>query len=479
MGDSANQLQRTLDADLGTITSTGDALGAQVKTAETTATGVGGLAGELGLDGESAVAAEGRLGQVATRIQSVMADLEQLQAASVAAHDALSRAQDAFHQLPDASLSPLERAGLAATAVAGPIGLAGGAAGAAVLLGRKEAARESEADRALAALSNDLDSIAVTPAGRDSGFEALDTTSHDPATGGSTPGGTGVRSFGTNGTGSLGGTPVPGWTPGTGSTGGTSTVAPTWTAPEVGGGLGTGSGGSAGSGATIGGGVGSVIGGSGSGIGGGHVPGTGDGTSSDGLVGGTVPGGSGSGAGGSYGSGGGSGSNGSGSGLGLSAGGLAGGLTVGGAALGGAGLNRLAGGGAGGLGGGGLGGVGGAGGSMSLGALGATSSGAGTSGSGLSGSASGLAQGTQTGAPGAAASGTRAGSMMGGPMGGGGGGGASSSSKRRGSSGLLAPDIQVEDGADAPDLGNAARAGGRDSLRAVPPTAGAASDDEW
>lgn len=70
--------------------------------------------------------------------------------------------------------------------------------------------------------------------------------------------------------------------------------------------------------------------------------------------------------------------------------------------------------------------------------------------------------------------------MTGAPTGGGGGAGAAKGSKRRASGGLLAPDIDVEDGAERLDLGAAARAGGRDSLRAVPPASGVADDqDEW
>ena len=68
-------------------------------------------------------------------------------------------------------------------------------------------------------------------------------------------------------------------------------------------------------------------------------------------------------------------------------------------------------------------------------------------------------------------------------MGGGAGAGSSKGSKRRGSDGLLAPDIDVEEGAERPDLGVAAGAGGRDSLRAAPvserPSAGDLDPEEW
>jgi len=51
-------------------------------------------------------------------------------------------------------------------------------------------------------------------------------------------------------------------------------------------------------------------------------------------------------------------------------------------------------------------------------------------------------------------------------------------SKRRASGGLLAPDIDVEEGAERPDLGAAARAGGRDSLRSAAPVSAVADDDQ-
>jgi hypothetical protein len=64
-------------------------------------------------------------------------------------------------------------------------------------------------------------------------------------------------------------------------------------------------------------------------------------------------------------------------------------------------------------------------------------------------------------------------------MGGGGAGGGSGSKRRRASGGLLAPEIEVEDGPGAPALGAAARAGGRDSLGPAPVSAPDSSDDEW
>jgi hypothetical protein len=64
-------------------------------------------------------------------------------------------------------------------------------------------------------------------------------------------------------------------------------------------------------------------------------------------------------------------------------------------------------------------------------------------------------------------------------MGGGGGAGAAKGSKRRASGGLLAPDIDVEEGAGRPDLGAAARAGGRDSLRTAEPVTHPDDDDTW
>ncbi|WP_168216969.1 hypothetical protein [Cellulomonas sp. Y8] len=483
MGDKADQLRLTLDADLGTMTSTGDALRRHAESAGRTATGIGNVASELGLDGDTAVAAEGRLAQVASNIQAMVTRLEQLESAATSARDAISRAQDAFHELPPGELSFAERAGITAAAtVALPgVGTVTGLAASEILSRQREATREQEANAALNQLASDLELIQMDSTDR-FGFEALDTSAHDTPSGPGSTGGPGVRGVGPATSGSTGGSA--GGSSGTVTTGSAAIVSPTWHSPGAGvvgtegGAGGTPSGSTGGGHISPGPNLGGGGSGNGSGLGGGHVPGSGDGTSSDGLIGGTIPGGSGSGGGAFLG---GSGSSGGGANslAGLGAGGLAGGLTIGGAALGGAGLNRLAAGGA-----GGMGGIGGLGGAGSVGGLGAATGvplgtvGAGTSGSGLSGSTSALVQGSQAGAAGGGASGARAGGMMGAPMGGGGGAGAAKGSKRRGSGGLLAPDIDVEEGAERPDLGAAARAGGRDSLRSAAPVPGVVDDDQ-
>lgn len=496
MGKKADELGRTLDANLGAMTSTSREFEAQVTDARGTARALGDLPERLGMGGLSGTAAAARLTSISAMAEELGARLAALQGAAESAERAVQAAQQDFHALPDGELSFGERAALTAagTVVMPGLGTLGGMAAGDVISDRREAARERAATSALASLEAQVMGItlpsttprySVTPIEDD--IETPGTTGTDtgvntrggyaPTGGSAGPGASGVRV--TDGAAGIVGSS---WQPPTstpvstiGDDGGTGTggtgprVGDTWTNPGVGtGGSGSGSSGSGG--------------GAGSGVGPGYVPGSGDGSSSDGLVGGTVPGSTGGGnsSGSFFGGSGGAGANGSGSGLGLGAGGLAGGLTVGGAALGGAGLNRLAGGGAGGMGGSGFGGVGmgGAGGSVPLGTIGAATPGA--SGSGLSGSTSGLGQGTQTGAAGAAASGARSGGMMGGPMGGGAGGaGGAGQSKRRGSSGLLAPIIEVEDGAQRPALGTGAGAGGRDALAAPVVARTETADDEW
>ncbi|NKY12394.1 hypothetical protein HGA09_18595, partial [Cellulomonas hominis] len=298
MGDHANQLGRTLDADLGTITSTGDALGYQATAADQTATGLTSISGQIGLDGESALAAEGRLGEVAGRIQRMVADLERIQSAGAQARDALARAQDSYHALPDVKLSRTEQAQVTALALTPVVGAPTSAATAAALLARKEVQREQEASRALETLRGDLGAIQVQNVGTYD-FQGPAGTDDPGTSGGSTPtGGTGVRGYSAGGTGSGGSGTGAGWSPG--STSGGAPVSTGWTPSGSGdGGAGSGSGGSGGSGGgggSTGGTVGSgpVLGG---GTGGGTVPGHGDGSSSDGVVGGTVPGGAGSGGG--------------------------------------------------------------------------------------------------------------------------------------------------------------------------------------
>jgi hypothetical protein len=500
MGDNADRLGETLDANPSAVYDAGADLTGYKDDVELTLDSIRTIGAETGLNGVSADAAADRFLALSREVARISDAIVGVAQGGDRAAAAIEAAQQAYNALPSGELTFAERARFALGSTAmfpTPAGTVTGVVAGEILSQQRERERENKARAALAELDQAMADISFdavdrrnsgvddptagvsepsTPAGS-SGSRSVSTTWQPSAgardSGGATVGSLPVTTPGSagtswqptdpSGTGTIGGTVGGG--SGTGSTGGQ--VSPGWP--------GTGSGG-------------------GPGIGGGHVPGTGDGSSSDGLVGGTVPGGSGSG-GGSYGGGfAGSGGSGSGAGgLGLGAGGLAGGLTVGSAALGGAGLNRLAAGGvsggaggagtgvAGGFGGagaygsvGGAGGVGGA----SLGSTGASSG----AGSALSGSSSGsaLGQGSQTGAAGAAASGQRAGGMMGGPMGGGAGGaGGANQSKRRGSSGLLAPDIEVEDGAPRPALGTGAGAGGRDSLAAPVVARAEQADDEW
>ncbi|NKY08341.1 hypothetical protein HF998_15360, partial [Cellulomonas hominis] len=195
MGDHANQLGRTLDADLGTITSTGDALAYQATAADQTATGLTSISGQIGLDGESALAAEGRLGEVAGRIQRMVADLERIQSAGAQARDALARAQDSYHALPDVKLSRTEQAQVTALALTPVVGAPTSAATAAALLARKEVQREQEASRALETLRGDLGAIQVQNVGTYD-FQGPAGTDDPGTSGGSTPtGGTAVRGY--------------------------------------------------------------------------------------------------------------------------------------------------------------------------------------------------------------------------------------------------------------------------------------------
>lgn len=497
MGDHADQLGRARDANLGAMDTSVRQLSSYSSSMETTVDTLRAVGSEPGLEGAGADAATERFATLAREVATVADYLTTLAQGGAQATAAIVAAKQAYADLPDGELSWGERTGLtAATTVALPgFGTVTGVVAGEIISRQREAEREAAAATALNRLDSSLSTISLEP-------PTTARSSADPTTGttGTEGGGTGPRGTNVSGGwsgGSTGGTsqgvgaysPSAGgsaglvgssWTPGAGSTGGVPNGS---SGPG-----GSSSGGTVGSdpifsggGPTGGGSTGGGSTGGGSGLGGGHLPGSGDGTSSDGLVGGTVPGGSGTGGGGAFlGGSGSSGTNGANGLAGLGAGGLAGGLTVGGAALGGAGLNRLAAGG----GAGGLGGVGGLGGAGGVGGLGAGTGvplgtvGAGTSGSGLSGSTSALVQGSQGGAPGAGASGARTGGMAGAPMGGGGGAGAAKGSKRRASGGLLAPDIDVEEGAERPDLGAAARAGGRDSLRSTAPVSGVADDDQ-
>lgn len=490
MGDNADRLGETLDADPRVVYDAGVDLSGYTTDVEETAKSLRTIGSETGLNGASADAAADRFLALSREVARISDAIVGVAQGGDRAAAAIEAAQQAFHALPSGELTLAERARftLGTTAMfPTPAGTVTGVVAGELLSQQRERERESKARQALADLDQAMADVTFEAVqARDSGVDDPRTGADGP----SVPGGTGTRSVPSTWQpsvgGSDGGRPV-GTTPATT----TGAVSASWQpADQNGAGIGGWAGGGSGSApGTTGGqvspgwpGTGS---GGGSGIGGGHVPGAGDGSSSDGVVGGTVPGGSGSGGGSFAGVPGGSGGAGSGSsGLGgLGAGGLAGGLMVGGAALGGASLNRLAGGGVGATGGGGVGAVGGMGGGGSYGVgASAGAAGAGSSGSTLTGTSSGsaLGQGSQAGAAGAGAAGQRAGGMMGGPMGGGAGGAAGGSqSKRRGSSGLLAPDIAVEDGAQRHDLGAGAGAGGRDALSAPVVARAEQADDEW
>jgi hypothetical protein len=487
MGEYAAQLGRTLDADLSAVQRQHDTFGSGYTTTADTASHLSGVSEGLReiMRGEAGEAAAATLTSLSADIGAISNDLAMLATAAESARSAIELAQQEYNGLPRGTVTPAERRELTQPSLLGA-GDAGGMTPE-ILAAQRERAREEAAATALSTLGTSLAAIEVPQRWARDEFTIDDSRQDPDQQDGGSSGSGGPRGYASGGTGAVPGGTIGGYGVVAGGSG-VGSVAPTWQPPvgsEVGVIGGGGSGPSAGSG--NGGAVGpGWTGGSGSGIGGGHIPGTGDGSSSDGVVGGTVPGGSG--PGGDFVGSGGAGGSGSGASAlsGVGAGGLAGGLTVGGAALGGAGLNRLAGGGgvAGGGGGGGTGGLGGVGSAGGYGGYGAStgSAGGGTSGSALSGTraASGLGQGSQAGAAGAGAAGQRAGGMMGGPMGGGAGGaGGTNQSKRRGASGLLAPDIAVDEGGQRPDLGAGAGAGGRDALAGPVAARPEPSDDEW
>jgi len=494
MGEYAAQLGRTLDADLGAVQRQQDTLGSGGSTTEGTAAQLSDVSAGLQylMRGEAGEAAQSTLSSLSEDIATLSRHLTTLASAAGEARAAIADAQDSYHELPRGTVTPAERRELTQ---AGLFDAAGNTTGLtpAMLAAQREQAREQKASAALAALDGRLGLIAM-PVGAEEDFVIDDSPAGSSSTTGRSSSAVGPGGYGGGVAGGLTGGTVGGYGGGTGGSG--SAVSPTWQQP---GGSGVGVIGGGGSGVGTGGSGGGVVGpgwsgGSGSGVGGGHVPGAGDGSSADGSVGGVVPGGGGAGAGGVQvgGAVGGTGSGGGLGGIGAGAGGLAGGLAIGGGALGGAALGRLGAGGAGGAGGLGGGVAGGAFGSVGVGAggragvsvggvgAGGATGGLGASGSGLAGSTSTLGQGAQTGAAGGAASGARSGGgMTGAPMGGGAGAGGAKDAKRRGSSGLLAPEIDVEEGAARPDLGAAAGAGGRDSLPAARPVTAARDDDEW
>ncbi|RMI13547.1 hypothetical protein [Cellulomonas triticagri] len=492
MGDRADALKLSLHADLNAMDATSRDLAAAADDVIATARSLSGVKDKLGMGGLSGDAASARIASIAGDIKGLAQYLDGLQAVADESQRAIIAAQRSYRDLPDGEMSWAERAAFTAggAVVMGPAGAVGGTLAANTLSDRREQAREREASRALRSLESGLGAITMPRISRGGIDPIPQPPVPEPPTpqGGSTSTRTRSGDWNVRGT-----TPTGGGVTSVPASPAVAPTSPGWQPPVssgidtgLGGGSGSGSAGP-GSGSGVGVGIGSGPGsGSDGGTIGGTVPGRGDGSSSDGAVGGTVPGGNGSG-GGFLGGSGGPGGAGAGSGSlgGVGAGGMAGGLAVGGAALGAAGLSRLVGGGAGAGGFGGAGAAGGGsfgGGTFAAGGghgAGAAGTQRGAAGSGLSGSTSALGQGSQTGAASGAASGTRSGSgMMGGPMGGGGGAGASKDAKRRASGGLLAPNIDVEEGAERPDLGAGAGAGRRDALNAPVVTADAA-DDEW
>ncbi|WP_149203954.1 hypothetical protein [Actinotalea subterranea] len=434
------------------------------------------IAGDLGMTGISADAGWEEFVAVAKDLNTRADEFTKAAKVAEKAEAAVERAQQAYADLPSGDLEPWQKVAIAGggMVVAGPAGAVTGAVAAEIWGNEREKEREAAAQKALAALEQDLQSAAtamptpassrVTHRGRD-GDDAGDDAGSDGTT---PPDGTRPPVY-----------PMPSpnpWNPDgpsviTGphemgdliSLDPVATDNPTWNHPDV------------------------------------DTPTTPDWTNvaidpnpwtpgdgnADGDVTGTVPGGSGNGTGGA---GTGVGGSGYGAGYGGAGGALAGGVGIGGAALGAAALGRgmrgiLGGAGsgsAGGVGGGAGAGSGGRGGTgLGAGSLGSSAGRSGTAGAGLGAGArtgsglggttsgqSGLVAGSSTtGAANGSAAGGRATGMAGGMGGGGGAAGGSSKSRRGSGGGYLAPDVDIDDEPGTTALGAGARAGSRGQAR--------------
>lgn len=495
MGQHADDLALTLQAQLDAINEDAVRLHFASSALDMMADSVSAIVGDLGITGEIADASDGELTLLVSDLRRTADSITRAQTAAEQAGAAVAAAQEAYHALPEGKLSFTQRAALTA---GGTIALPGIGTVAATVAGeiwsnQRESDRESAAKKALTNLAAAITDATVTlHAGPDYGGD-LTPQAILPATAPidqapvSAPSATGTTSrwlttsgvsawsaAGTSPAATAGTTP---WTTtGTGSSLGTTTDTGTLTGSPTGS--------TNGSTTTIG---GAPVGGT-SPVGGGT-------TSADGTVSGYVPGGgttgTGLGIGTTPGLGGLGGSSGQGSGLGGSAAGagaLAGGVAVGGAALGAAGVGRLGGSptalGAGlGIGGGlGIGatgtgagaGSGTAGGTFLGGGQGATAgagsrSTSGASGSGLTGTSgrSGLVAGSSTTA--STTPGAGQGSTTLGPQGGGAGAaGGSAKSRRTTASGYLAPQLEDDDTPTSAALTARARAGSRDQLPTAP-----------
>lgn len=487
MGKNADELRKTLDADLASLDDDARQLDLIGLAFDTFSQSVRSISDDLGMTGTAADNASAKLQQLASNLVGLADTFSAASASAAQARSAITAARDAYRDLPDGELSSWERAGIVAlgTVTLPGVGTVAGAVAAEHISNERESAREEQALKDLQALrtslSSAIDDLPMPPR-----FDGTlpppppppvptipdptdDTRVRNPDTGGGTGRGpgrdvSGVLELDTGGPVFQIGQPQPQpphyvvdpiWPP-------DPVVEPPVTEWPV-------------------------------------DPGPETDLTPDGPVTGVVPSGPTTGISPGWTPGGGGGAGG-GIGTGGIGGGLAGGMLVGGAALGGAGLSRLGGAGApvtgggmasvlgagpaggtgsaaGALGGarsGGAGGIGGVGGSAGVGGAAGARGGMASSGLGGTGTGSSLVSGSPAGAGAGAAGGARRPSG-GGMMPGAGGAGRSEQSRRRRGGGPLAPDIAVSD-ADAPRLGAAGRAGSRD---AVVVRSDDSDDDSW
>lgn len=462
MTKKADDLARTLDADLSALWDYVDRIKALSRSVEDHASGLRPIAADLGVTGQVEDVAAESLASLATQGVALSDQFAAVSSSVSQAREALVEAQNAYRALPEGGLDGWQVVAVTAAKVVVPgVGTLAGDAAAVYWTAQNAQEREVAAGKALQTLTADLGSAAASAVALDAGSEWTDTPSTvDPTVTDSTASGTSTsgstrRSVATVST--IGST-----TPTTTTTISTTTpLTPTPTDTDTG--------------TTP------------------HAPVTplpptvdrmapgsptsGGSTSADGhLTGGTVPGTvqtglpgalPGSTVGGT-----GLGLSGSGIGSGRAGGALAGGLAAGVTALGSSGLSRLgstggllgtAGTGGTALGGSGLSSTGASsgvlGGSRSVSSAGSTLRG--TSGSSL---VEGSPSTTAAGAAGGRASSSSSGMMPGGGAGGAGGG---KDKRRRAGGGLIAPGFEDDDRQVAVPLGAGARAGSRDQLPVV------------
>ncbi|GAA3818926.1 hypothetical protein [Cellulomonas soli] len=442
MGDKADDLGRTLDADLAALGQDASQVAAMSSASTMYADGLRAIVGDLGITGSTGDAASDKISVLTTQFLSVADRFDALSASAQAATTAIEKAQAAYAELPDGELSVWQKAALTAggAVVVPGVGAVAAAVAAQLWSNERENGREQAAGEALSVLQMELDAALVAGSGTrssdDSSREALPPTGTDQSTRAGAS-----SSSGTAGNGSTAGNHI------------TWTDAPTnsITTPTTG--------------VTSGSGPSPLVG---------VTPAAGGTTSSTGgtwadghLSGGTVPGGLSSGGVGSTGW-----STSSGSGLGATSGfggaaggALAGGLAVGGAALGTSGLARAASSGSfGSLPSGTAAGLG----SSRSGVLGGSGSTAGSAASTLRGtSGSSLTAGSSSATTSTGTAGTARGGSSSGMMPGGGTSGKASEKRRRTSGGLIAPAFDEDDAQVAVPLSAGARAGSRDQLPAL------------